>query len=52
MVESARKRRPDFLTRILESEMEDALGDRLLLEVDVLDIALGDNPLRISFRSM
>jgi hypothetical protein len=40
-VESRRKRRPDFLIRVLERDTEDALGD-LCFEVEVLDIALDE----------
>ncbi len=49
-MESRRKRRPDFLIRILERELEDALGD-LFFGVEVLDIALDDKSLKVAFRS-
>lgn len=44
---SRRKRRPDFLITILESEIEDALGD-LCFGVEVLDIALDDSTLEVA----
>jgi hypothetical protein len=50
-VESRRKRRPDFLIRILERDTEDALGD-LCLGVEVLDIVLDERTWKVAFRSM
>lgn len=48
---SRKKRRPDLLIRILESDAEDELGD-LFFGVEVLDIALDEKTLKGSFRSI
>ena len=49
MVESRRKRRPDFLTRTWEGETEDALGG-LFFGVWRTDIALDGKTLDLAFR--